>query len=120
MNFKKLYKSPRALYVLAAGIIIVSCAKLAPTGTSVLETSVPVPAGSLEVVREDGNTARMRAKEIKESVSLTVADGLKLDLWASDSLAPDPIAMSIDDKGRVYLTRTNRQKNSEFDIRGHR
>ena len=27
--------------------------------------------------------------------------------------------MSIDDVGKVYLTRTNRQKNSEFDIRGH-
>ncbi|MEM9142860.1 MAG: HEAT repeat domain-containing protein, partial [Bacteroidota bacterium] len=34
-------------------------------------------------------------------------------------LAPDPIAMEIDDYGRIYLTRTNRQKNSEFDIRGH-
>ena len=43
-----------------------------------------------------------------------------ISLWASDSLAPDPVAMSIDDEGRVYLTRTNRQKNSEFDIRGHR
>ena len=27
--------------------------------------------------------------------------------------------MSIDDMGRVFLARTNRQKNSEFDIRGH-
>ena len=40
-------------------------------------------------------------------------------LWASDSLAPDPIAMSIDDQGNVFLTSTERQKNSEFDIRGH-
>ena len=120
MNFKKLYQSPRALYVLAAGIVIISCAKMVPTGTSALGTSIPVPKGSLEVVREDGSTARARARAIKESVALTVADGLKVDLWASDSLAPDPIAMSIDDQGRVYLTRTNRQKNSEFDIRGHR
>ena len=43
-----------------------------------------------------------------------------MSLWASDSLAPDPVAMSIDDMGRVYLTRTNRMKNSEFDIRGYR
>ncbi len=120
MNFKKLYRSPRALYILAAGIVIISCAKLAPTGTSALGTSVPVPTEPLEVVKEDGNTARTRAKEIKESVAIQLADGLKVDLWASDSLAPDPIAMSIDDQGRVYLTRTNRQKNSEFDIRGHR
>jgi quinoprotein glucose dehydrogenase len=121
MNVKKLYHSPRAWYVLVAGIVIISCAKqLTPAGESVLATSVAVPPSPLEVVKEDGNTARQRAKEIKESVSLTVADGLRVDLWASDSLAPDPIAMSIDDQGRVYLTRTNRQKNSEFDIRGHR
>ena len=31
----------------------------------------------------------------------------------------DPIAIDIDDNGRLYYTRTNRQKNSEFDIRGH-
>jgi quinoprotein glucose dehydrogenase len=116
MNIKKIYQSPRAWYVLAAGLVIVSCARqLAP-----VVNSIPVPAEPLEVVKEDGSTARLRAKEIKESVSLTVADGLQVDLWASDSLAPDPIAMSIDDQGRVYLTRTNRQKNSEFDIRGHR
>lgn len=59
------------------------------------------------------------AKEIRDKIPAKIADGLKLSLWASDSLAPDPIAMSITDDGSVYLTRTNRQKNSEFDIRGH-
>ena len=60
------------------------------------------------------------AKETREKTPAKVGEGLELTLWASDSLAPDPVAMSIDDWGRVYLTRTNRQKNSEFDIRGHR
>lgn len=72
------------------------------------------------VVREDPATAPDKAREIRESVAVQLAPGLTLDLWASDSLAPDPIAMSIDDAGRIYLTRTNRQKNSEFDIRGYR
>ncbi|WP_276165887.1 HEAT repeat domain-containing protein [Zobellia alginiliquefaciens] len=71
------------------------------------------------VITEDSLTEVSRAKEIREGISPKIADGLELTLWASDSLAPDPIAMQIDDKGRVYLTRTNRQKNSEFDIRGH-
>ena len=62
----------------------------------------------------------IRAQEIRKTTPAQLADGLTLSLWASDSLAPDPIAMSIDDQGRIYLTRTNRQKNSEFDIRGHR
>ena len=71
------------------------------------------------VIIEDSLTEVARAKEARESISPKLAEGLQLTLWASDSLAPDPIAMSIDDEGKVYLTRTNRQKNSEFDIRGH-
>ncbi len=71
-------------------------------------------------IKENQKTAASKAKEIREKVPFKVADGLQVSLWASDSLAPDPICMSIDDLGRVYLTRSNRQKNSEFDIRGHR
>ncbi|WP_339810373.1 HEAT repeat domain-containing protein [uncultured Imperialibacter sp.] len=70
-------------------------------------------------IKEDQATAYNRAKEVRENTSLELYDGITMSLWASDSLAPDPIAMSIDDEGNVYLTRTNRQKHSEFDIRGH-
>lgn len=71
-------------------------------------------------VFEDSLLGKTKAKEARESIVAQVADGLELKLWASDSLAPDPIAMDIDTKGRIYLTRTNRQKHSEFDIRGYR
>ena len=77
-----------------------------------------VPTETPLVKRDTVNVAQT-AKEIRKNTAAKVADGLTLSLWASDSLAPDPVAMSIDDKGDVYLTRTNRQKNSEFDIRGH-
>lgn len=73
------------------------------------------------VVRSQGDqVAEALAESGRAAVAAKVADGLELSLWATDSLAPDPVAMDIDDRGRVYLTRTNRQKNSEFDIRGHR
>ncbi|MEJ7645149.1 MAG: HEAT repeat domain-containing protein [Chryseolinea sp.] len=72
------------------------------------------------VVKEDPSKSAAVAAEIRKNTPAQVAEGLSLTLWASDSLAPDPVAISIDDEGRVYLTRTNRQKNSEFDIRGHR
>ncbi|MEW4923743.1 HEAT repeat domain-containing protein [Algibacter sp. 2305UL17-15] len=68
---------------------------------------------------EDATTIKERALETRKNVSATLADGLTLTLWASDSLAPDPVGMDIDDFGNIYLTRTNRQKNSEFDIRGY-
>ena len=74
---------------------------------------------TLSIKYVDPQEAAQTAKEIRDQVSVTVAEGLELTLWASDSLAPDPIALDVDDLGNVYITRTNRQKNSEFDIRGH-
>lgn len=59
------------------------------------------------------------SKEIRSKVAAVVDSSLVLSLWASDSLVADPIALDMDDEGRVYITRTNRQLNSEFDIRGH-
>ncbi|MBM1104827.1 HEAT repeat domain-containing protein [Aurantibacter crassamenti] len=69
---------------------------------------------------EDSVYGVENAATVRENTAAIVAEGLELTLWASDSLAPDPIAMSVDDEGAIYLTRTNRQKNSEFDIRGYR
>jgi putative membrane-bound dehydrogenase-like protein len=59
------------------------------------------------------------AKNIEELINPEIADGLSLKIWGVDSLVADPIAIDIDDQGHLYYTRTNRQKNSEFDIRGH-
>lgn len=72
------------------------------------------------VILEDSTAILETIKLARKSVSAEVADGLQLSLWATDSLAPDPIAMDMDDEGNVYITRSNRNKNSEFDIRGHR
>ncbi len=59
------------------------------------------------------------AKSIEEGIAPTLTEGLTLKLWGTDSLVADPVAIDIDDKGRLYYTRTNRAKHSEFDIRGH-
>ncbi|GAB3545049.1 HEAT repeat domain-containing protein [Spirosoma fluminis] len=59
------------------------------------------------------------AKAVEALVKPQLAEGLTLNLWGVDSLVSDPIGIDIDDLGRLYYTRTNRQKNSEFDIRGH-
>jgi quinoprotein glucose dehydrogenase len=63
--------------------------------------------------------AAQLAKAIEATVTPELAEGLTLRLWGVDSLVADPIAIDIDDTGRLYYTRTNRQKNSEFDIRSH-
>jgi putative membrane-bound dehydrogenase-like protein len=106
MILSKLLKS-KLILATASTILIVSCVKFG-------KNEKPL------VINEDPTKIVAKAKEIREKTSAKVIDGIQMTLWASDSLAPDPVAMSIDDQGRVYLIRTNRQKNSEFDIRGHR
>ena len=78
------------------------------------------PVQSLGHIELSADSAAAIANRIRNEVSAQVIEGLELGLWASDSLAPDPIAITIDEQGRLYMTKTNRQKNSEFDIRGHR
>jgi quinoprotein glucose dehydrogenase len=102
------FRTPFLLLLLLA-IGVISCMKLSPTKTA----DVPL------TLQENPAVARLRADSIRAKAALTVADGLRVSLWASDSLAPDPVGMSIDDQGRVYLSSTNRGGNSEFDIRGH-
>ena len=64
-------------------------------------------------------TARF-ADSVGGIVKPQLAEGLTASLWGIDSLVKSPIAIDIDDQGRLYYTTTDRQKNSEFDIRGHR
>jgi HEAT repeat protein/glucose/arabinose dehydrogenase/mono/diheme cytochrome c family protein len=71
------------------------------------------------IFQMDPAKATALAKAIDTTVKPTLAEGLTLQLWAMDSLVADPVSIDIDDQGRIYYTRTNRQKNSEFDIRGH-
>lgn len=64
--------------------------------------------------------AKKYAAIIRQDVAVQVDEGMELSLWASDSLIHDPIAISIDNEGKIYYTSASRQENSEFDIRGHR
>lgn len=59
------------------------------------------------------------AKNIEDIINPEIAEGLTLKIWGVDSLVADPIGIDIDDLGHLFYTRTNRQKNSEFDIRAH-
>ncbi len=59
------------------------------------------------------------ASTIESMVSPKLAEGLSLSLWAVDSLIFDPISIQVDDEGTLYYSRTNRQSDSEFDIRSH-
>src|SRR6056297_1153078 len=95
--------------VLLGLLIVCSCQK-----ESSKPTETPV------TIELDSAYLNQKVTEANNLGAVQLAEGLQLNLWAPDTLAPDPIAMDIDAQGRIFFTRTNRQKNSEFDIRGYR
>lgn len=69
----------------------------------------------------DSAQAAKLVTSIESIVKPEIADSqLSLHLWGPDSLVISPIGINIDNNGILYYTTTDRQKNSEFDIRGHR
>ncbi len=73
----------------------------------------------LRIKEMDPQKTAQLAREIESGINPELAEGLSLRLWGVDSLVADPISINIDNKGHLYYTRTNRQTNSEFDVRGH-
>jgi quinoprotein glucose dehydrogenase len=59
------------------------------------------------------------ADSVARLVNPKVDSGLQLTLWGIDSLVISPVAIEVDDYGAIYYNKTNRQVNSEFDIRAH-
>ncbi|WP_126243408.1 PVC-type heme-binding CxxCH protein [Chitinophaga rhizosphaerae] len=78
------------------------------------------PVTDLRIKKMDSAQTAKIAAAIEAEVKPVLAEGLTMQLWGIDSLVVSPIAIDIDDNGSIYYTTTNRQKNSEFDIRGHR
>ncbi|MFT6179257.1 MAG: quinoprotein glucose dehydrogenase [Paracoccaceae bacterium] len=45
---------------------------------------------------------------------------LEFSKWTPDFQVPDPVAISFDEKGRAYVTQTQRRKANDLDIRNNR
>lgn len=101
--------------LLTRNTIAISCYLLLITGCS-------QPSGTKENTVKQLDTAKAAklAASIESIVKPELAEGLTLKLWGTDSSVISPIAIQVDDDGKLYYTTTDRQKNSEFDIRGHR
>ncbi|MEX2565411.1 MAG: HEAT repeat domain-containing protein, partial [Cyclobacteriaceae bacterium] len=73
----------------------------------------------LEIKKLSKEEVEVLASSIEELVNPELHEDLSLSVWAVDSLVADPISIQVDDLGRVFYSRTNRRKISEFDIRSH-
>ena len=46
--------------------------------------------------------------------------GLQMDLWAREPLLINPVALSFDEQGRLYVVETARRGTVDIDIRAHK
>src|SRR5215217_4253450 len=81
--------------------------------------SVPVPPFTPTTVRFSADSAMKLSQAGRTTVSAPLAPGLELSLWAPEGMVADPIGISFDDRGRLYVTQTTRTDRDEIDIRGH-
>lgn len=59
------------------------------------------------------------AAEKKASAKPAPKSALELHKWSGDLNVPDPVAVTTDEKGRVYVAATTRRKVADLDIREH-
>ena len=78
-----------------------------------------VPTFTPSIVRLSPDSALVLSKAGRAAVGAEVAPGLELSLWAPESMVADPIGVSFDERGRMFVTSTRRSKRGEVDIRAH-
>jgi len=71
------------------------------------------------VISVTDQEAEEYATQVHSEMSPTLADSFSVSLWASEKLLGDAIGIDVDDRGRVFVSVTERRRTSEFDIRGH-
>ncbi|MFL5620830.1 MAG: HEAT repeat domain-containing protein [Gemmatimonadaceae bacterium] len=110
------------LAMLACQSVPVPEPSTAPVATSAPAralVSVPVPPFAATTVRFSADSAMKLSQAGRATVSAPLAPGLELSLWAPEGMVSDPIGISFDDRGRLYVTQTARTDRDEIDIRGH-
>lgn len=74
--------------------------------------TVIVSTTAFDVIAQHGpaNEAELSVKKLQ------VAPGLKVELFAAEPLVQNPVAFSIDERGRFFIAESHRWKDSIFDV----
>jgi len=92
-----------------------------PFALAVLLAPALVLSGPL-AAQDDAKTPKNVNQAEAPGIALkrfAVAPGLQVDLWASEPLIENVVALSFDEKGRAFVVETHRRRTSVPDIRKH-
>jgi quinoprotein glucose dehydrogenase len=98
-------------------LLLTACGKSPDHKVSTASSRSSSSSLGLEITKLTPEEAKKTAAEIEQQVPITTVEGMKAELWASEKLMGDTVAIHVDDKGRIWAGITQRSNNSEFDIR---
>src|SRR5690554_305466 len=120
-------RAARPLTLCATTVLVAllsACSPDKPEKTTTVSTDQNQDSAALtpalrtpEIISMTDAEVEQATKSIAQQVNLVVSDGLEVKLWAPEKLLGDPVAINVDNQGRIWTTVTNRSNNSEFDIR---
>lgn len=117
IHFRFCNRPAMAISLLVAALVLSACGEKSVVSSDAVASSSAASSVALEITRITPEQAKADAQAIEQQVPITTADGLTTELWASEKLLGDTVAIHVDDKGRVWAGITQRSNNSEFDIR---
>lgn len=95
--------------------LLAGCEREEPKET----VSSPAPVDvKTEIMAMSDEEVTKAAESLAQQLNFVATEGLDVSLWAPEKLLGDPVAISVDNQGRIWAAVTNRSGNSEFDIRG--
>ena len=84
-------------------------------------TGAPDSKGGLQPAERSAAPQIAQASEEAANVLKNIQPpaGMKVDLWAAEPMLANPVALSIDERGRVFVAETHRLGSSVLDIRNY-
>ncbi|HRE80948.1 MAG TPA: HEAT repeat domain-containing protein [Opitutaceae bacterium] len=102
--------------LLGSVIVGVSLSHAVPADNNPLTPPAPISLGeSLGPLVESASPLAEQSL-----LTLRLPSGLKADLWAAEPLLGDPVALSFDRRGRLYVSEHHRNRHGTEDTREHR
>lgn len=117
-------QSLRLIPLVLTGLLLGACSSEAPEATKTAakpqadkaQTDTKTAPRIIEITDEEVLKAN---ESTKRQLTFETYEGVEVELWAPEKLLGDPVAINVDNQGRIWTTITNRSNNSEFDIRGY-
>ena len=106
-------RSSRPSFALLLGLSLASSVLLRGAQPPAAPPAIPG-----ETTRLDKAEVARLATEARGKLSVELAEGVELSLWAPQAFLIDPVAIDIDADGTLYVTSTSRN-NMPLDIRQH-